>query len=880
MILRGKTVIPLMIFLLAPSLALATTVENIENLILDATRLEWEEGEVIEENIILTINAPFDVNTMLEASLGDNIAKRNLVDLFDEVEIEYVEEGEVFTASNPTPAKNIVFSAAGKQYVYLKLPEDAEIESVSDFDIAIHGRQYENIYPKAPAFDVGDDGTHEWEVLGDFDGFGSFITSDGLDSGAGGSALIKNKEEYFCEVIDIPATKDVKIFAKYNYASANTDEEGDMKAIILSSTDEGASIKAQGGANICDLPEPGNTTPDNNGYFNCEISLNAFITGEKLMCVFNDESGSGTETRYNLNHDTGQGEVDAYRCDALRNGESDCTRQGRDFFIKVQVGEYSGYLVEQMSFSDGQTEHFIDDAITDLLGSDECSHVGDAECIVPIAITSEGKGIIYIDSLRITYTLGGTQFTENNFYEVETSGGAITEVEGFDLTEDVETNVTVSIKGLSLIAPLLPSTKSQDNYTLEVDLVPGPSDEREITIVKKYSTIEDITVRNLGGVIDSYKKILSIIVSQYPALLSALDMKSEMDAAIADLSSLKSQFTTLNGSSASDEDILAEKKSIKNKVIVAIEDQPRSIIKKKVVSDKVVISPEDVSDSVVLENQRDDESKRLIYQVQEKSNIKAAAELYEILYFDGSSDKGTIITKNIINAPSETSNGYIVEVIPSNIASNVNGISFESQPEVIQQGDPIVVRWQKSSAGNQISYVIEKDILSSLGLLKTILVPRQISAAKQTGQLFGSVCGDGVCDVLEIGGEVIPLEDRYTCPVDCKKPLPVTSGIIALIIIIAAVYYFNFYNGPWNWDEVVRKFELDKLLGGKKKTESKTLGAVKKSLFISRDDEDNVKKYVDSAMKKGFNKQKISGALLAKGWTNEQVEYALKNVKK
>ncbi|MEK6861209.1 MAG: hypothetical protein AABY07_04510 [Nanoarchaeota archaeon] len=845
----NKRLISLLLsFVLVIILINAVQTENPGSIKIFLDTFTFGEGVIVDDgDVVMNFSGPVSVNTFVKGEIGDLITRTRFTDLLDNLNIDYIiEEGE-FTAENPEPIKNLVFQGAGKQYMFFRLPKSSVIKNV---DMDIKGIQNQNSYPSFVNMDVKDDGNKEWNYIGNLVGFGNFILPNGLNENTQGTALVGNTG-YYCELINLPSSKDFEIHAKYGLNSPTS--SGNISAVIFSVTGTGNTVNAQGGANKCDLPEPASTDLN---YDNCVIHFNKLISGNKLVCVYNHV---GTGEQYKLAADNNQNS--GYKCNNLgANSQTSCTLQPSDFFIKVKAGNYSGTLSQQVPFTEGLTEFLFNISISSFLNT--CTAV-DNICVVPVSVSSNSKGIIQLSDLELKYQIGGTQFIENNFYDGTASDPGIVEIDGEDLLNDTY-SLEVPIEELSIVTPII--TQQEKNFTLRVSFEPGPSHSKVITIKKTY---QNITTEKPEDLADAYKGILNDILGKHENILETLKIKSDVSDAISQLTSFKNQLISLNTSNKTEQQKVQERNTIRNQAKDLVEDLPRILIVSKSVTDTIPVGINDIVDDAILQDQRTDAARNKLYRIQDASTVEGTAKLYEVTKFDGTKESGTLITKKIT---SQASNAYIVEIIPDS-AARLNDIIFETNPEVIKQSNPAIVRWLFQSLFDQnIDYAVKKDMVGKLGDLKTLIVPQNLEEVQPP---HIAECGDGICSYVEAEGEKLYLEDKYSCPADCKKKYPMSGVIIGLVLIAIIIYYVNYYKGKYNfgqvWDMIKNKFG-----GGIKFKSEKPI----KSLFISKTDEGNLRSYVKNALDRGIDKGKVTGTLLNKGWTREQIDYIFKELKK
>ncbi len=822
-----------------------------------------DEGGVVDGEITLNITDPFDPGQLLVASLRSFDAQRLLTDIFASEGITYALSQGTFSVMNPADSATLVFPRGGVQYVFFQLPKNSIVQ---DVDMNIHGLAHNGSYPQFPSIDVGLDGDVEWSYVGNLMGYGSFVLpSDLQEQEQGGSAGLSDREVYYCEKISLPRARDFMVSVKHKRVVSG----GNVSAVILSVNQAGSTVQGQGGADSCDLPEGGSGF----GYTSCEVHVPYFIEGERLICVYNawaTPSGAPSPTFAEVQMDAGVPATGgkAYVCGALnQNGVTTCAVNDKDFFIKVQAGNYSGYLQQQVPFEEGLTEFDIVDALSDSLQT--CSG---QQCIIPLKMTSQSAGVLYVDTLRVRYgTSAGGSFTYGLFYEGSSSGGLVNKVNNKDLTQ-MDAVVTLPLYVLSVRAPAVNNTV---NATLKVGVHGGPSANMTVMIMNLLAQQQ-----NLGDVLRAYKNVLSSVATVHPALLTVLGYKDDVDKGIADVNSFLTQYLALNGSTQSQAAKDAIIFNLTTKTNALIDDLPRSFAIRKTVTDLIVPGVSDLTDEVVLSNQRDQESKDKLAVFQGQVTVEGKAEYYILEFFDGGEERGTLVSKKVTSG---AANAYVVDVLPG---VRVDTVKFSDQPEVVQQSGPGIVRWLRTSGGTfEYQYALQGDKASSLKDFKTLVIPQVVpDLTRPITPQVSYTCGDGVCAFLETDAGTIPLEDALTCPQDCRREYPLTSWIVALLVILAIIWYLNFYHGKFNYEELTGKLHLKK----KPLVSSKPLFGgffapkeqVERKLFISSADERNVIGYVENALRKGFSKSKISDALLAKGWTREQVEYAFEKAKK
>jgi|GEM_PF-5615784 len=812
-----------------------------------------DEGEVVEGTIELPFFAPVDPGTIVQLKLGTSQAQRLLTEIFDDDGVTYFIDGGSLTLGDPADSKNFVFADGGVQTTYFKLPGNSVVQDVS---MKIHGFKINNSYPSFPSLDIGKDGDVEWMYIAGLEEYGEEILPGGLEkSQQGGSASLTDSETYYCEVIDLPSARDFEVSVKHQQLV----EGANTSAVLFSLVQGPSGVKGQGGADSCDLPEGGSTYQTTS----CEIHLPYFVEGKKLVCVYNSyaDVGGSSSTKYENIQMDNEDAGNAYVCGALSSaGVTSCTANDKDFVISVKPGQYDGKLMEQADFANGLTEFDLVDALNNAL--DDCD---DDTCSIPVGFSSDTSGLLYVSGLEVEYSKGisGGSFMYSKFYDGKSSGGSISKIKNVDLTKG-NTSVVVDVGTFALLAPVVNATS---NMTLTVTLIPGSSWKVNMTVVNVVQSVSS----DVGASIKAYKDVLTSVQQAHPALLQLLGYQDDVQGGISKLNSYLTQYQALNGSSKSPAEKAAILANLTTQTQQAVKNMPESFVITKKITDVVVPGITDMYDAVLLQHPKTQDIKDKFYAYQGQVTVEGTAEYYTLEFFDGKEERGTLITKKIMGG-----SGSIVEVIPG---VDVSSVKFDDDPDVLQNSGPGIVAWKTAS---QVQYVLVGDKTDQLQNLKTFVIPPTIPQFSAPPSLVSYRCGDGVCSSLETSDGLIALEDSVTCPQDCSTPKPYSTWLVGLLIIVAIVWYLNFYHGSLSLDRLFKKKP-----SVQKSSSSKPFfsfgGVMKKpsgKLFSTPGDERNLTSYVEDALKKGFSKSKISGALLAKGWTRDQVESAFSKARK
>ncbi len=817
--------------------------ENPSDLEIDLIKDVFDENEIVDADVVLELKGPVLASTLIKAELGDKSASKRLDKILEESGIDFLETGALIEATNPSTSKSIVFPSAGKQRITFKLPEGSIVESI---DMDVTGLDYNGEFPGFPSMDVDGDGNTEWHFFGELVNFSDFVKPSGLNENVESDVLINDRENYYCEIINLGYGKDFNISAKYGIY--NSSLAGNMSAVIFSISGSGSQVTGHGGGEKCDLKEP---ISGNYNYYGCSIRTSLPIRGNHLVCVFNSRIGSSDLNVYKIARDNDEG--NGYRCGALSSGGSaSCTRQSGDFHIKVQNGVYDGKIRDRYRFSEWLTEFSFKNAMNEIL--EDCVEIGGG-CGINVEIESKSPGILYLDSLNIEYNDAGSEVIERNFYDSVGKSSVIYDIESYELANE-SFNLTFELNKINLAAPFI--SVALKNFTLKVLAEPGPSDTAVLTI-------KDIGIGNVSGNLSmnlseeivSYRNLFNNFVGDFSEILDIARFKENLAKAVISLDGLNSKLSLVRASNKTIEQKRIEELNISREFDKIIEKLPKSVIVKKDISDVIAVGNEDI-DEILLEDLSEEDSVKIGY-LQNLVKVNGNAKYFEIKTFDNKEVKGTLIVKEI---NSRLANVNLFEKIPKSVAS-LEKIEFKEGNEIINE-DPVIAKYKFSNLNNvKISYFVEGDVAGKLNLLKTVVIPEVIP---EEALEFEVVCGDNVCSVLDIDGEKIKLEDEYSCPQDCKKGIPWLYLSIAIIIVLLGLYYINFYKGRYNLNELLGKLKFGKLRLGKERNP-----------FSSNKEEQELRKYVFESLKRGLRRDRIEEILVEKGWGKEQVDYIFRH---
>lgn len=246
---------------------------------------------------------------------------------------------------------------------------------------------------------------------------------------------------------------------------------------------------------------------------------------------------------------------------------------------------------------------------------------------------------------------------------------------------------------------------------------------------------------------------------------------------------------------------------------------------------------EDVSDQAKID------FRDLLYEYNSR-NLKIDTKIYYMVVFYSSGVKNiTLVKKNI---------RYAIDTVK--ILENLK----ENDPDDVVVISPSEFEINKEF--NLISFdaknTQEEDIVYLLaGEAKEIPSTIIYNGRGPVENLY--FCGDKICTE--------PYEDATNCEVDCKKKRPVGFYIGLVLIVLAGVYYFNFYKGKGNYRDL-GNFLAVRIIG--------------RRIFTNKKDLEALDSYVVLKISQNFKEHDMRDALIKKGWTNKQIDFAFDRARK
>ena len=783
----------------------------------DLSKTKYAPDKPLSGSIAVDFEDLIYRDSFIEVNLDGKTQRLKWFEIFDKIPLTYEVTPKKIMLKNFLSEITFDFSGKGKKEFGFELPMGSNVKSIN---FKITGLDNN---PKSPKLDFVQTGYNEFEYFGPRIGWSANpYTSKGLNlqsTNIGILQLTKNDiAKNFCEVINIPKTKDVLINVRYKLKEDLSDYFN-LTAGIYSY--DGNYLQ---GENKCQLPNPTSSM----GWHSCEISYPEIsFEGEYHVC-YTIEDGSDS-SNYEAVFESSGNLSSSYYC----YGQAGCQSwYPNDYLITVNTGEHDSSLNSQINLSEWTTSGigYILFQINEYLKN--CSphelDLTDTKCIVPVTLSVESLGKIKLSELSLLYDAGGASVEVNNFADVDITHAKITNVAG------------TNISGYSALIPLsvfneIKTPAVPGTYNLVINTSFGESSEEKIFVIENLSYAKPVAEEGIS-LVDEAKRILSSSDPQFEEIYLLLGINKV--ALTSSLESKKQALQTVLASTGDDEKKRQDASGILDEIGVLLTNVPKSILGlSKVIDSSVLLSPEEIPSEVAT-----DVDKEAVYAYQDRLEVLYEIKEIAIVDFLNNRREGTLIKKTV-KPKTDLEAIEIFEVIPKSVASDLSKINFTENPIVVSN-DPIV-KWKLNqlslNSQKEITYLVEGNHLSKAGDFLTIIVANS-SLPSQAPQY---ICGDGIC--------AVGFEDRQSCPKDCKTKIPLLLISIILGILLVAVFFILFFKN-------MKVFVLG-------------------NPFKSQKDFENVTNYVVSSLEKKLEEANIISLLLTKGWTNQQISYAIQSAK-
>ena len=460
-----------------------TSESSINILDLNLESSKFASGALIDGTLTIDFLESVKPSEEIVVKVGDIEKSYTIEDILSYLNYNLGYDDIGYDAENGDTQKTVTLDGTSPEYIGLQIRRYADVQSIS---FGIQGLEDDGSYPSGVQLDVGDEGTSDWFYLGSFKNYTStLVSSSGLDNSVEETGYISDAENYFCELMDLPLSKNYRISANYTRVDSN----GDLNASILS-VPTGNPEYGYSGANTCDLPA-------NSG--SCEISLEFPFVGRSLVCVYNTYASSSAGAIFSIPLDTTDDSDVSYTCPIEGNNPLCESIGGVNLFIYAEGANYDNSLKGSVDLDEWQT--FSNSVLTGVqyyVGTEPFSGVcKTTTCNVPIKITSESPGKIKFSDLTITYELDGVARSTQTFYDLTIPEANITLVESKLLEEGATVAIDLEAFNLSL--------EDLGDYTLDISFL-------------GYNVSENFSVLNADDIYDA-STLISLAISKYNTLL-------------------------------------------------------------------------------------------------------------------------------------------------------------------------------------------------------------------------------------------------------------------------------------------------------------------------------------------------------------------------
>ncbi len=861
---------------LAFSIFLLTIVKGADfNLLLDLNTDQYGPNQSFDGFFTIEYDDNLSGDTVFDAYIENELeASNTLIELLENSNADYISVPATYEKEgNAKSSVDLLFNNYGYRVAGVELQDD----DIDMANITITGASFAGDYPSYVKVDVGDDGEIEWQHTGDAVGWEGPYYPEGIegDENSEGNVQIRgDRDNKKCDYINI----------SFNEFLESTEIRVTVKARKL--TNGGDLVAEVEGGNldeVCDLPEPGTSYTE----VSCILDNDDPRDGVYELCVYSDLG----------DHDVAYYSLPYYSYE-----------EGEYYFTKIEKRRYDYVLDGGVDFSG---ERLID-ALED-------NHCG-AGCLVPIKVQSDSAGKVTLSNLRIIddgdreidkmyevdYVPEQVAIDESlevpliGFDDLRTPGsfGNYTlEIDSDDEDVDVEftvTNVPVAIISLSSKNVATGYTVNFDGseskgygsyeiFTYDWDFGDGSTAYGETTSHVYYAegnyTVRLVVTDERG--IKSSADTVTIFVGDLEDIIDdmLLDAQEGVDDAeiyfsnvtgsvkeVYDkgyrtlLSSAKNNISQLNSEFIQIKTSVTLSDSEKQERYSDIAEQlewftynvPKKlqVFGSLIIENDVIRNVYDVPVSSMTRSYSDINAfNEQIYKFnQESVSLDSYVKSIKFTSLDGASRNIKFVEKSV------ASSGTLIVEDLSNVVSDIDDVVVLSPAGYVKNEYNENIEWNLGTA--DIIYVLEGG-----GDLEEVGRTVVFKPVSDSGDVE-NICGNGRCEYnLDLGIQESDSNNAYYCPEDCSKELPLGIYILLLVIVVVGALYLNFYKGPGNFKDISNRLSI-KLF--------------KKRLFTNQQDLVNLRNYINASLRRGANQASIRRLLMQKGWTKEQIDYAMK----
>ncbi|MBI5797833.1 hypothetical protein HZA98_02930 [Candidatus Woesearchaeota archaeon] len=634
--------------------------------------------------LTLTFNNDISPSTPISFTLNELTQTFTLTQLLEITNHSKETLGMENTATAEEAMKKIKFENAGSKLIGVKVPRYAEVSKIK---FNLFASQNNGEYPTALTIDIGNEGTIDWLYLGSFTQYNlTKITGKDLDTSKEGTGYIQDNTTYYCELMNIPKTKQLRITADYTKIG----NAGNIKAVLLSVPSGNPKIGWTGGSNTCDLPEAGDKF--------CDINVDYTIEGNYLACIYSTEQANPVTKLYETPLDTSDTTQTAFTCPTMQ--DSICQTTGfSDFYIYAQPGVYNNQLQGNISTTLWETSpDAMLTAVKYYVGSEPFNGICKTDnCIVPINITSANAGYLNFSALNLEYTYNGVAQQTSTFFDIESREANITSIDGKKLIEGAA--IDIAIERLNL------TEEAIGDYTLTINFL-NESAEKEFSIK---SSVEVLNAQELISEANTRLSNFLTSSSEENKILTMLDKGQTVKQTLEDLNKLKDQIGFTDEAT-----LLKEVKKI-------LEQTPWEIIKKNTKNEYLTIESTDIP-----QNLGD------ILDQQTAITVKGTSRTIIVKNYNGEESSYTLIHKQI-TANEDLSSAKIYEEAPTAWTN----ILYAARPTSISGNEAVYELSLKQGETQDYYYLSTSPV--NLEDFKTIILPGKAAAE----------CGNNICEDTE-----------------------------------------------------------------------------------------------------------------------------------
>ncbi len=874
------------------------------NLTLD--KKEFGANEPLQGFIELKIDQPLEKNNQLIISIGNEASDSKTVDeLFSNIPNKQNIPPGFTTLAQSRRDHTFTFTKNETKYIQVDLGlggacQKQILQSIDGFEMTMVGTQYQSKYPQSVMVDVGLDGGIDYTYKGNPLERYIPLNSSYINPVTAPIKIDAGYGDVFCQEVMLEPTTHYKITStvQKNVPAAKiivsiVDDPGyssfDFRGCLNPPSAENRPV-----AQCCEL-QATNSLRD----VSCVLPYEVNDKTKSYMCVL--AQGEGVEENvFTINADIDQTEKKGFY-----NGVSSL----RDAYIK---GEYRDFEKEiKVSKTIRSTADNPEDPY--LIAIDD--YVNRKDMNVPISINSQTAGNLQVKDVKVKINCEGV-ITVESFNVVDLGGERI----GYNGTLRIPLTNFPKLKSpilvgqnYSVMARLNDISSAQNSFTIvsvptsvidaskytakinddivfggassispegnqisvyEWDFGDGSAKKTGKFVSYKYNKAGNFTVSlkvtdnksksGVGTVTISVEeeKIeeLPIKIQNTKDAINKAKEKIEADESLKDIDSLLNLKNKLDDSFANISVTQTEINSELQKANISIDNINRLRLSYESHLDKIpveitagktafsgkVTDLNDIPEAGRLQVEDIDNFKEKLLTYQLSENVKVDGKVYSVRlrYLSNKVEEFMLVEKTI------TGGGTIYELIPD--GAKVKGV-FTPGSQTVQENI------LKFSGSNKIVYALSDSDVLTATKIKTVLMPLSLSdievGTKKKVQFEDTfACGDGICK--------IGVEDELSCPQDCEKKIPWLIIISLIVIVLLIVFYLNFYHGPGNLQDLLKKKPKVSDYFKDPKTYNSLLTFTKNSLA------------------KGLNENQIRTMLLNKKWKKEQIDFVIQEARK